>query len=99
MSIIIVAVLVRMVNIVLDTNYNFFKPKMLSFAIKHGYSGHFQQRDFPSTKKKYPSLELRYYRLDINFFFPKVLLFLRFWIFSVAIIVVFVIAFICCVLF
>lgn len=40
MSIIIVAVLFRMVNIVLDTNYNFFKPKMLSFAIKHGYSVH-----------------------------------------------------------
>lgn len=40
MSIIIVAVLVRMVNIVLDTNYNFLKPKMFSFAIKHGYSVH-----------------------------------------------------------
>lgn len=100
MSIIIVAVLVRMVNIVLDTNYNFLKPKMLSFAIKHGYSVHaYNKWTLSATKKKYPSLELRYYRLDINYFFPKVLLFLRFWIFSVAIIVVFVIAFICCVLF
>lgn len=105
MSIIIVAVLVRMVNIVLDTNYNFLKPKMLSFAIKHGYSVHaynkwtLSAKGFSFYEEKFPSIELCYYRLDINCFFPKVLLFLRFWIFSVAIIVVFVIAFICCVLF
>lgn len=38
MLIIIVVVLVRMVNIVLDINYNFFKIKMLLFVIKYGNS-------------------------------------------------------------
>lgn len=38
MLIIIVVVLVRMVNIVLDINYNFLKFKMLLFVIKYGYS-------------------------------------------------------------
>lgn len=77
MSIIIVTVLVRMVNIVLDTNYNFFKPKMLSFAIKHGYSVHaynkwtLSAKGFSFYEEKIPISRASLLPFGHKLFFPQ----------------------------
>lgn len=77
MSTIIVAVLVRMVNIVLDTNSNFFKPKMLPFAIKQGYSVHaynkltLSAKGFSFYEEKIPISRASLLPFGHKLFFPQ----------------------------